>query len=76
MNAVSTAAVVGLLTCSVALLVGTDAPMLNVLLYAVPVVMTGVIVGATIRSRKNPPSFCGNAICRSPPADRVVFFVR
>jgi hypothetical protein len=59
-NAVSTPAVVGLLTCNVALFVGTEAPMLNVELNALPVAMTGVIVGATIRSRKNPPSFCGN----------------
>jgi hypothetical protein len=40
-NAVSTPCVVGLLTCSVALFVGTDAPMLNVELYAVPVATTG-----------------------------------
>jgi hypothetical protein len=45
-------------------------------LYAEPVAMTGVIVGATIRSRKNPPSFFGNVTCRSPPAVRVVTFVR
>jgi hypothetical protein len=50
--------------------------MLNVELYAVPVATTGVIVGATIRSRKNPPSFCGNTTDRSPPAVRVVAFVR
>jgi hypothetical protein len=75
-NAVSDPAVVGLLIWSVADFVGTDAPMLNVELYAVPVAITGVIVGATIKSRKNPPTFCGKTIVVSPPADRVVAFVR